>query len=284
MFYIASLYGLFESFHYFKNLLNNKNVWPNSALSEQLCHTLCSRICLRWWNWQNNNEDIGQIHRNGHIQVMLYLCSKICVQCVQQTVNISISHISFIQFSFIWSESAGSTTVYAAVDGSIVFNPAVHSTPDKRISVSFCVHTFCDILIWCLCLFLTLQVFSQVSFQCDECGKFYVQKSVLLDHIRLVHNKAPRYSCNVCNRGFMSKTLLQSHEMSHLKVWHADDIHWYVYENNISFLKTVSNCILLFFKLYFIISAQEFWMWTLWQAIQIQTRSSGAPNKSSCLW
>lgn len=50
---------------------------------------------------------------------------------------------------------------------------------------------------------------------CIHCGKAYSSASALRDHERFIHQGAPRYTCNVCQRGFNSRTIYQCHMDSH---------------------------------------------------------------------
>ncbi|XP_053690668.1 zinc finger protein 883-like isoform X2 [Sabethes cyaneus] len=52
---------------------------------------------------------------------------------------------------------------------------------------------------------------------CSQCGKSFHRKSVLKDHISMVHSNVRWFECTLCPKSFTSKTVFQSHQLTHTK-------------------------------------------------------------------
>ena len=53
---------------------------------------------------------------------------------------------------------------------------------------------------------------------CDICAKTFTTDTGLHNHRAMEHDNNPRYKCGVCEKPFMIKSHLESHQMQHLNV------------------------------------------------------------------
>ncbi|XP_055632572.1 zinc finger protein 62 homolog [Toxorhynchites rutilus septentrionalis] len=55
------------------------------------------------------------------------------------------------------------------------------------------------------------------SFVCDICGRAFLRKSVLNDHMNTVHSTLRLFKCSLCPKSFASRNIFQSHQLTHTK-------------------------------------------------------------------
>ncbi|XP_065088188.1 zinc finger protein 14-like [Ochlerotatus camptorhynchus] len=55
------------------------------------------------------------------------------------------------------------------------------------------------------------------SHVCDTCGRGFLRKGILKDHINTVHSKVRLFQCSLCPKSFTSRNVFQSHQMTHTK-------------------------------------------------------------------
>nr|XP_019561210.2 zinc finger protein 14-like [Aedes albopictus] len=55
------------------------------------------------------------------------------------------------------------------------------------------------------------------SHVCDICGRGFLRKGILKDHMNTVHSKARLFQCTLCSKSFTSRNVFQSHQMTHTK-------------------------------------------------------------------
>ena len=53
---------------------------------------------------------------------------------------------------------------------------------------------------------------------CDLCPKTFKSDSGLAAHKRMMHDQNPRYTCRICQQGFMVKMHHETHQLKHLGV------------------------------------------------------------------
>lgn len=58
---------------------------------------------------------------------------------------------------------------------------------------------------------------SKRSHVCDICGRGFLRKGILKDHMNTVHSKARLFQCTLCSKSFTSRNVFQSHQMTHTK-------------------------------------------------------------------
>lgn len=56
------------------------------------------------------------------------------------------------------------------------------------------------------------------SHVCGTCGRGFLRKGILKDHINAVHSKVRLFQCSLCPKSFASRNVFQSHQMTHTKV------------------------------------------------------------------
>ena len=52
-------------------------------------------------------------------------------------------------------------------------------------------------------------------YSCETCGKAYVMKSMLKDHIKQNHSDVRDYHCSDCGSSFATSTMLRNHQLIH---------------------------------------------------------------------
>ena len=62
-----------------------------------------------------------------------------------------------------------------------------------------------------------MHVGSNPKFQCDFCNKCFRGKSVLVNHVKTVHDKIKNFKCDLCEQTFSQKHCLDRHKKMRCK-------------------------------------------------------------------
>ncbi|KAL1395418.1 hypothetical protein pipiens_011275 [Culex pipiens pipiens] len=57
----------------------------------------------------------------------------------------------------------------------------------------------------------------QRSFVCELCGRAFLRKGILKDHMNTVHSTVRAFQCSLCPKSFTSRNIYRSHQLTHTK-------------------------------------------------------------------